>query len=77
MRISDFTDSIILNLLGESGDAIVGMPATELFKYHEDYSKIEDICRTQCFRNVQLLVRVKAEENPMGEMSLKYAVARS
>ena len=36
VKISDFTDSHIFNLLGEAGDAIIGIPAQELYKFHED-----------------------------------------
>lgn len=77
MRISDFTDSQIFNLLGESGDAIMGMPAAELYAHDGDFSKISEICRDQCFRNVQLLIRVKAEDNPFGESQVKYVIQRS
>ena len=30
----------------------------------EDYSRVDEICRTQSFKSLQLLIRVKAEENP-------------
>lgn len=77
VRISDFTDSQIFNLLGEAGDVIVGMPAADLFKVHEDYSKVNEICRDQCFKSLQLLVRVKTEENQFGEQNVKYVIVRA
>lgn len=77
VRISDFTDSQIFNLLGEAGEVIVGMPAAELFKVNEDYSKVNEICRNQCFQSLQLLVKVRNEENQFGEKTIKYVIVRA
>jgi replication factor A1 len=77
IRINDFTDSQIFNVLGECGEALMGMTATELFKHHGDFSRIDEICRNQSFRDVQLLIRVKAEDNHMGEQNIKYVITRS
>ena len=40
MKFSDFTDSQIFNVLGEGGDAIIGMPASEFYEIHEDHVKV-------------------------------------
>jgi Replication factor-A C terminal domain len=65
--ISDFTDSQLLNVFGDAGDAIIGMPASEFFKINEDYSRVDETCRNQYFRDVQFLIRAKTEENHLGE----------
>ena len=33
----------------------------------EDYSRVDETCRNQYFRDVQFLIRAKTEENHLGE----------
>ena len=40
IKFSDFTDSQIFNVLGEGGDAIIGMPANEFYEIHDNHVKI-------------------------------------
>jgi hypothetical protein len=52
------------------------MPAADLYKVSEDYSRVDEICRAQSFKSLQLLIRVKAEENQFQEQTVKYVIVK-
>jgi hypothetical protein len=47
--------------LGEAGDAVLGMAATEFYNIHDDIGKVSDLCKRLQFKEVTLLIRAKVD----------------
>jgi hypothetical protein len=45
LKVADFTDDQILNVLGHEGEGILGMPAEKFYEFHDDIPKVVDLCK--------------------------------
>jgi replication factor A1 len=62
MRVSDFTDGHIFNLMGEAGNTIIGVPADTFYNEFQDQKKLIEWCNSLRFKQVSLLIRAKFEQ---------------
>lgn len=56
-RFGDFSDSLYLSVLGESGDAVMGIPCKDLYQI-EDAQARKELMQQNLFKELALLIRV-------------------
>ena len=59
--IADFTDSHIFSVLGDAGEEILGMPATQFYEIHDNIGMVKDLCNRLQFKEVSMLIRAKLD----------------
>jgi replication factor A1 len=79
-RFSDFTSNLYLSCLGETGDAIIGIPAANFYQmYNENPATTKMICQERLFTPFTLLVRATFDPRGgdyEGGSSVRYMAAR-
>lgn len=80
MLVGDLTQAKFMQVLGDTGDAILGMPAAELkairdrcadtadtqINYNEPLNEFRQLVRSQEFKPAQFLVRAKVDTYTLG-----------
>jgi hypothetical protein len=77
--IADFTDTQTVKVLGETGDAIMGMNAAEFYQIHDNHSSVVELCKKRSFAEISLLIRAKHEKDYVrqdGQDNIVYMVAK-
>jgi hypothetical protein len=74
-KFSDISDNSFINCLGESGEAIMGVPCKQL--YQADSNVIREQFHSRYFKEMSILVRATYNQYSSGEgSSLKYALSK-
>lgn len=62
-KISDYSDSTFISFMGDTGNAIMGMSAAELYKFDKEGNpdKIKKVVEDSYFKQMTLTVRAKTE----------------
>jgi hypothetical protein len=68
-------------VLGDAGQAVLGMSAVDFYNIHDDFHKVSDLCNRLKFKEVSLLVRAKYDErstsNDDGPLSnIRFVIVR-
>ena len=60
-KMSDLSDTISLQCLGEIGEAIIGMPCSDFYNIAEDADQVKAQVRKMLFQKMRLVIRAKLD----------------
>ena len=56
VRVSDYSESVIINVFGDQGDLIMGMQAIEYFEFKDNKEKVKLVLFQALFRQLSFMV---------------------
>ena len=63
VKMTDCSDSMFMSCLGESGQGVLGMSATEFYGFHEDLDRVKELNSTLMWTQMTIKVQARADQS--------------
>lgn len=77
VKLSDYSDSIFISILGETGDTILGMTAKEYVDLQEEGQNMSEVLRSSLFKHCDFVIKAQLRANMNGEERMNFMAVRS
>ena len=69
IAVADCSGNVVLNCLGEIGEAILGMSGPDFYNIHEDINNVKALAQAAELKTVALVIRAKTDDYNGGGLS--------